>query len=51
MGYTWRKEDPKANGRVKVQELELSKTKATDLLKAHEGDAVKAIRAFVTTPV
>lgn len=31
-----------------VEELELSKGKATDLLKAHEGDAVKAMRAFVT---
>jgi len=30
-----------------VDELELSKGKATDLLKAHEGDAVKAMRAFV----
>ncbi|KAL8767305.1 MAG: hypothetical protein Q9209_006143 [Squamulea sp. 1 TL-2023] len=34
-----------------VQELELSKTKATDLLKAHEGNVVKAMRAFVTAPV
>ncbi|KAL8997144.1 MAG: hypothetical protein Q9169_003527 [Polycauliona sp. 2 TL-2023] len=34
-----------------VQELELSKVKATDLLKTHEGDAVKAIRAYITTPV
>ena len=31
-----------------VEELELSKSKATDLLKAHEGDAVRAMRAFVT---
>ncbi|KAI9815964.1 MAG: hypothetical protein M1827_001956 [Pycnora praestabilis] len=31
-----------------VEELELSKAKATDLLKAHEGDAVKAMRAWVT---
>ncbi|KAL9110610.1 MAG: hypothetical protein Q9187_008028 [Circinaria calcarea] len=31
-----------------VEELELSKAKATELLKAHEGDAVKAMRAFVT---
>ncbi|KAI4276367.1 MAG: hypothetical protein LQ337_002538 [Flavoplaca oasis] len=34
-----------------VQELELTKTKATDLLKTHDGDAVKAMRAFVTAPV
>ncbi|KAL8828954.1 MAG: hypothetical protein Q9170_006374 [Blastenia crenularia] len=30
-----------------VQELDMSKGKATDLLKAYEGDAVKAMRAFV----
>ena len=30
-----------------VEELELNKVKATELLKAHEGDAVKAMRAFV----
>ncbi|KAL9614263.1 MAG: hypothetical protein Q9167_001219 [Letrouitia subvulpina] len=34
-----------------VDELDLSKTKATDLLKAHEGDAVKAMKAFVTASV
>ncbi|MCJ1359920.1 MAG: hypothetical protein MMC33_009923 [Icmadophila ericetorum] len=31
-----------------VEELELSKAKATELLKAYEGDAVKAMRAFVS---
>ncbi|KAF2500996.1 hypothetical protein BU16DRAFT_533725 [Lophium mytilinum] len=31
-----------------VEQLELSKAKATELLKAHEGDAVKAMTAFVT---
>ncbi|KAF9876698.1 hypothetical protein CkaCkLH20_05544 [Colletotrichum karsti] len=31
-----------------VDELELTKAKATELLKAHEGDAVKAMKAFVT---
>ncbi|KAI9754391.1 MAG: hypothetical protein M4579_004729 [Chaenotheca gracillima] len=31
-----------------VEQLELSKIKATDLLKANEGDAVKAMEAFVT---
>lgn len=30
-----------------VEELDLSKVKATELLKAHEGDAVKAMTAFV----
>lgn len=31
-----------------VEELELPKPKATELLKRHEGDAVKAMRAYVT---
>ena len=30
-----------------VEELDLSKAKATELLKANEGDAVKAMRGFV----
>ncbi|KIL85641.1 hypothetical protein FAVG1_11135 [Fusarium avenaceum] len=30
-----------------VDELELPKPKATELLKSNEGDAVKAMRAFV----
>ena len=30
-----------------VEELDLSKVKATELLKSHEGDAVRAMRAFV----
>ena len=31
-----------------VDELELTKAKATELLKAHDGDAVKAMRAYIT---
>ncbi|RAL06004.1 huntingtin-interacting protein K [Aspergillus ibericus CBS 121593] len=31
-----------------VEELDLSKVKATELLKLHDGNAVQAIRAFVT---
>ncbi|KYK54556.1 hypothetical protein DCS_06516 [Drechmeria coniospora] len=30
-----------------VEQLELSKAKATELLKAHDGDAVRAMTAFV----
>ncbi|KAJ4261542.1 hypothetical protein ACHAPJ_004437 [Fusarium lateritium] len=30
-----------------VEELDLPKAKATELLKSNEGDAVKAMRAFV----
>lgn len=30
-----------------VDQLELTKPKATDLLKAHDGDAVKAMRSYV----
>ncbi|KAF1841832.1 uncharacterized protein K460DRAFT_369844 [Cucurbitaria berberidis CBS 394.84] len=32
-----------------VAELELSKQKATELLRGNDGDAVKAMAAFVTT--
>ncbi|KAM3458510.1 hypothetical protein MY5147_007971 [Beauveria neobassiana] len=32
-----------------VEELELPKPKATELLKRHEGDAVKAMRAYIAT--
>jgi len=32
-----------------IDELDLNKAKATELLKAHEGDAVKAMTAFVRT--
>ncbi|KAF4617946.1 hypothetical protein G7Y89_g15035 [Cudoniella acicularis] len=31
-----------------VEELELSKIKATDLLKLHDGNAGKALRAYIT---
>ncbi|KAI5370400.1 Putative nascent polypeptide-associated complex subunit alpha-like, UBA domain-containing protein [Septoria linicola] len=31
-----------------VDQLDLSKTKATDLLRAHDADALKAIKAWVT---
>ncbi|CBX95184.1 hypothetical protein IAQ61_009714 [Plenodomus lingam] len=33
-----------------VSELELSKQKATELLRANDGDAVKAMTAYVTVP-
>lgn len=35
----------------KVEQLDLSKTKATDLLKAHEGDPIKAMTAYVMAPI
>ncbi|KAI1464404.1 uncharacterized protein F4812DRAFT_462823 [Daldinia caldariorum] len=35
--------------RFKVDELDLSKAKATELLKAHDGDAVLAMKAFIAT--
>ena len=37
---------PETNGQ-QVEELELSRAKATELLKGHDGDAVKAMTAFV----
>ncbi|KAH8755569.1 hypothetical protein BGZ57DRAFT_1018863 [Hyaloscypha finlandica] len=40
------KVDP-ADVTLLVEELELSKIKATDLLKVHDGDAGKALRAFI----
>ncbi|KAH6657284.1 hypothetical protein BKA67DRAFT_184554 [Truncatella angustata] len=33
-----------------VDQLDLPKSKATELLKAHDGDAVKAMRALFTAP-
>ena len=33
--------------REQVDELELPKPKATELLKAHDGDAVKALKAYL----
>ena len=35
---------------MQVNELDLSKVKATELLRANEGDAKKAIRAFIRPP-
>lgn len=32
-----------------VDELELSKIKATELLRAHDGNVSSALKAFVTT--
>lgn len=37
----------KVNEDWQVSELDLSKTKATELLKANDGDARKAIQAFI----
>ena len=34
---------------LKVNELEVSKQKATELLRSHDGNAVKAMTAFVMT--
>ena len=53
---TKEKEEVEKRARIKVdqadvillvEELDLSKAKATELLKANEGDAVKAMRGFV----
>ncbi|DAA77861.1 TPA_exp: Uncharacterized protein A8136_5564 [Trichophyton benhamiae CBS 112371] len=33
-----------------VDQLDLTKPKATELLREHDGNAVKAIRAFITPP-
>jgi hypothetical protein len=34
-----------------MDELDMSKVKATELLRMHEGDAVKAMTAFVMAPL
>ncbi|KAJ5163387.1 uncharacterized protein N7500_005217 [Penicillium coprophilum] len=34
-----------------VDQLDLNKTKATELLKAHDGDAVKAMKAFIAPSI
>lgn len=36
-----------ATSMIQVDELDLTKPKATELLKANEGDAVKALKAFI----
>ena len=38
-------------GHSQVEELELSKAKATDLLKMHEGDVERALTAYVRAGV
>ena len=35
---------------MKVDELDLTKVKATELLKAHDGDLVSAVKTFITPP-
>ena len=37
--------------RGQVDQLDLTKAKATELLRAHDGNATKAIRAFILPPV
>ncbi|KEF63218.1 uncharacterized protein A1O9_01195 [Exophiala aquamarina CBS 119918] len=34
-----------------VDELELSKAKATELLRAHDGNAIQAIKAYITPAI
>lgn len=34
-----------------VEELELSKVKATELLRSHDGDATQAVKAYLAPPV
>ncbi|KAJ5208716.1 hypothetical protein N7449_003095 [Penicillium cf. viridicatum] len=34
-----------------VDQLDLNKTKATELLKAHDGDAIKAMKAFIAPSI
>ncbi len=34
-----------------MDELDMNKSKATDLLRAHDGDPIKAMTAFVMVPL
>ena len=34
-----------------MDQLDMSKAKATDLLRTHDGDALKAMTAFVMAPL
>jgi hypothetical protein len=34
-----------------MDQLDMSKAKATDLLRAHDGEALKAMTAFVMAPL
>jgi hypothetical protein len=36
---------------IKIEELDLTKNKATELLRLHDGDAVVAIKAFIAPPI
>ena len=36
---------------LQVEQLDMSKTKATELLRIHDADAVKAMTAWVTASV
>ena len=45
------KEYPTDLNSLQVEELEMTKTKATDLLKAYDGDAGSALRAYITPVV
>ena len=38
-------------GVLQVEALDLNKAKATELLKLHDGDARRAVRAFIAVAV
>ncbi|KGO60946.1 hypothetical protein PEX1_077330 [Penicillium expansum] len=40
-----------ANVTLLVDQLDLNKTKATELLKAHDGDVTKAMKAFIAPSI
>jgi len=40
-----------ADDMMQVEHLELSKLKATEMLRTHDGDAVKAMTAYVAAAV
>lgn len=36
---------------IQVDELDLSKIRATELLRFHDGDATQAVKAFINQPI
>lgn len=49
--HVWTIETRQTTDYSQMDQLDLSKTKATELLRAHDADAVKAMTAWVTAAV
>lgn len=47
----WQEFPPNFDLMNQAEQLDLHKSKATDLLRAHEGDVTRAIRAFIAPSI